>query len=267
MEYEPLIYLRVNRVPPELCARARAVSVADLHENTGHLAYTGLMTSAIHRVTPGTVVGPAVTALCRAGDNLMAHRALSLAQPGDVLVVVCQGESAGAVWGDLATRFAQARGVSGVIVQGCVRDVDAVAALGFPVWASDVSPAHADKGKLGAVNVPIVCGGVRVHPGDLVAADGDGVLVVERRHAERVVAGAEIKMRREEDVARRIEQGEMLWNLTGSAQAFELLGATEVDAAYEDPTWSALPLTATQSASRPTAAPAPQPQQRTRETK
>lgn len=235
MEHEPLIYLRVNRVPAELCARARAVSVADLHENTGHLAYTGLMAPTIRRVTRGTAVGPAVTALCRAGDNLMMHRALSLAQSGDVLVVACQGESAGAVWGDLATRFALARGLAGVIVQGCVRDVDAVDALGFPVWATGVSPVHADKGKPGAVNVPIVCGGVRVHPGDLVAADGDGVLVVERRHAERVVTGAETKMRREEDVARRIEQGAVLWSLTGSADAFQKLGAAEVDAAYDDP--------------------------------
>ncbi|WP_157399942.1 RraA family protein [Ramlibacter pinisoli] len=229
-----MIYLRVNRVAPGLCARARRVTVADLHENTAHLAYAGLMSPRMRRVTRGNAVGPAITALCRAGDNLMMHRALSLAEPGDVLVVVSQGETSAAQWGDIATRFAIKRGLAGVVVQGSVRDVDAVDQLGFPVWATEVSPAHADKGKLGGVNVPVVCGGVVVRPGDLVAADGDGVIVVERRHAEAVVGGAEGKMRREEDVAARIAGGEMLWNITGSSAAFQRLVAVEFDAAFDD---------------------------------
>lgn len=231
---EPLIYLRVNRVAPELCARARNVTVSDLHENTGHLAYTGLMSTRMRRITRGSAVGSAITALCRSGDNLMMHRALSLAQPGDVLVVVSQGEGSAAQWGDIATRFAMKRGLAGVIVQGSVRDVDAVAELGFPVWATEVSPAHADKGKLGGVNIPVVCGGALVRPGDLIAADGDGVLVVPRKQAEAVVAGAEAKMKREEEVAARIAGGEILWNLTGSSTAFQKLGAVEVDAAFDD---------------------------------
>jgi 4-hydroxy-4-methyl-2-oxoglutarate aldolase len=232
---EPSIYLRVSRVAAELCARAREVTVADLHENTAHLGYVGLMSSRMRRVTAGKAVGPAITALCRAGDNLMMHRALSLAQPGDVLVVACQGEGSAAQWGDIATRFAMKRGLAGVVVQGCVRDVDAVTELGFPVWATEVSPMHADKGKLGAVNVPVTCAGVLVRPGDLVAADGDGVLVVERRHAQAVVDGAQAKMRREEEVAARIAEGALLWDLTGSSAAFQKLGAVEVDAAFDDP--------------------------------
>jgi 4-hydroxy-4-methyl-2-oxoglutarate aldolase len=230
----PSIFLRVNRVAPELCARARQLTVADLHENTAHLAYSGLMSPQVRRVTAGKAVGPAITAHCRVGDNLMMHRALSLAQAGDVLVVACQGEASGAVWGDLATRFAMARGLAGVVVQGNVRDVDAVAELGFAVWATHVSPLHADKGKLGGVNVPVVCGGVLVRPGDLVAADGDGVIVIERVHAERVVAGAEEKMQREELVAGRISNGEALWDITGSAAALQKLGAVEKDAAFDD---------------------------------
>ncbi|NBP46128.1 MAG: RraA family protein [Betaproteobacteria bacterium] len=230
---DPQIYLRVHRVAPDLCTRARQVTVADLHENTRQFAYVGLMSSRMRRVTQGHVVGPAITALCRPGDNLMMHRSLSLAQPGDVLVVVSQGETSAAQWGDIATRFAKKRGLAGVIVQGSVRDVDAVTELGFPVWATEVSPVHADKGKLGGVNIPVVCGGVLVHPGDLIAADGDGVIVIQRRHAETVIAGAEAKMRREEEVASRIEAGEMLWNLTGSSTAFDKLGAVEIDAAFD----------------------------------
>ena len=231
---EPMIYLRVNRVASDLCSRARNVTVADLHESTAFLGYEGLMASRMRRITRGTVAGPAVTALCRAGDNLMMHRALSLAEPGDVLVVVSQGESSAALWGDVATRFAMKRGLAGVIVQGGVRDTDAVSELGFPVWATDVTPRHADKGKLGGVNLPVVCGGVLVRPGDLVAADGDGVVIVDRRHAEVVVAGAEAKMKREEEVAARIAAGELLWTLTGSSDAFQKLGALERDAAFDD---------------------------------
>jgi 4-hydroxy-4-methyl-2-oxoglutarate aldolase len=230
----PLIYLRVNRVSAELCERARQVTVSDLHENTGPFAYAGLMSPRMRRITRGRAVGSAITALCRAGDNLMMHRALSLAQPGDVLVVVSQGNTSAAQWGDIATRFALKRGLAGVIVQGNVRDVDTVTELGFPVWATEVSPMHADKGKLGCVNVPVVCDGVLVRPGDLVAADGDGVVVIERQHAATVIAGAEAKMRREEEVAARIAADEILWNLTGSSTAFQKLGAVELDAAFDD---------------------------------
>jgi len=231
---EAAIYLRVNRVAPELCARARDVTVADIHENSGPLAYAGLMSSRLRRVSGGSVAGPAITAFCRAGDNLMMHRALSLSKAGDVLVVVCQGESSGAVWGDLATRFAMKRGLAGVVVQGCVRDVDTVRELGFPVWATEISPIHADKGKLGGVNVPVVCGGVLVRPGDLVVANGDGVIVVERAQAERVLIGAEAKMLREEQVAAKIAEGTALWDLTGSAEALAKLGVVEKDTAFDD---------------------------------
>ena len=147
---QPTVYLRVNRVAAEVCAQARDVTVADLHESTAQLRYTGLMAPRIRRITPGSkVAGPAVTAFCPSGDNLMMHRALRLAQPGDVLVVVCQGETSAAQWGDVATRYALERRLAGVVVQGCVRDVDTVTALGFHVWASLVWPIHADKGKAG----------------------------------------------------------------------------------------------------------------------
>ena len=231
---EPSIFLRVNRASPELCARARRLTVAGLHESMGDVAYTGLMSPRVRRLTVGRAAGPAVTALCRAGDNLMMHRALSLAQAGDVLVIVCQGDGAGAVWGDLATRFAMARGLCGVVVQGNVRDVDSVTELGFPVWATDISALHADKGKLGGVNMPVVCGGVLVRPGDLVVADGDGVVVIARKHAQRVVPAAEAKMQREEEVARKIADGMVLWDLTGSSAAYAKLGAIESDTAFDD---------------------------------
>lgn len=231
----PSVYLRVNRVAAEVCQQAQAVTVADLHESSAALGYAGLMAPRMRRITAGKIAGPAVTAWCQAGDNLMMHRALRLAQAGDVLVVVCQSETSAAQWGDVATRYALHKGLAGVVVQGCVRDVDTVAALGFPVWATEVWPIHADKGKGGAVNMPLTCADVLVRPGDLVAADGDGVLVLPRQHAAGVVSAAHAKMRKEDEIAQAIAQGQAVWDLSGASAAYDRLGVVERDAAFDDP--------------------------------
>lgn len=229
------VFLRVNRVEAAVCAAACEVTVADLHESTSHLGYAGLMSPRMRPVNPGLrIVGPAVTAFCGPGDNLMMHRALHLSQPGDVLVVVCQGEDSAAQWGDIATRYAQHKGLAGVVVHGCVRDVDALRALEFPVWSTLVRPIHAGKKGPGSVNVPVVCEGVAVRPGDLVAADGDGVLVVPRRDAARVVAAAQVKMRREDEIVAGILGDKALWDLTGVAAAYSSVEVEELDRAFDD---------------------------------
>jgi 4-hydroxy-4-methyl-2-oxoglutarate aldolase len=230
----PTVYLRVNRVPADLCAQAREVTVADLHESTASLGYGGLMSPRMKRVTSGKIAGPAVTALCPPGDNLMMHRALRLAQPGDVLVVVCQSETSAAQWGDVATQYAMQKGLAGVIVQGCVRDVDGVGALGFPVWSTHVWPIHAEKGKAGSVNVPVVCADVLVSPGDLIVADGDGVIVVPREQAKSVMNAAKAKMLKEDDVVSAIRNGSAVWELSGANTIYEKLGVVEHDAAFDD---------------------------------
>lgn len=229
------VYLRVNRVAAELCAQAREVTVADLHESTAHLGFTGLMSSRMRRVTPGAkIAGPAVTALCQPGDNLMMHRALRLAQPGDVLVVTCLSETSAAQWGDVATSYAVEKGLAGVVVHGCVRDVDQVVGMGFAVWSTRVWPVHADKGKGGGVNIPIACADVLVRPGDLVVADGDGVIAIPRGEAAAVVAAAQAKMRKEAEAAAAIRAGAAAWDLSGAAQSYAKLGITEHDAAFDD---------------------------------
>lgn len=230
------VYLRVNRVAAETADAARAVTVADLHEAMGPAGRPQLMS---HRMRPlamdQKVAGPAVTAFCWPGDNLMMHRALVLARPGDVLVVVCQAELSGAQWGDVACRYAVQKGLAGVVVQGCVRDVDQVRALGLPVWATHIHPIHPDKRGHGSVNAPVVCEGVRVCPGDLVVADGDGVMVVPRDDAARVVAAAQAKMRREDEIAAAIRDGASAWELSGAAAIYAGMEITEIDAAFDDP--------------------------------
>ncbi len=229
------VFLRVNRVEAPLCAQARALTVSDLHEALAETGRGGLMDSRMRPLRKGArIAGPAVTAWCSAGDNLMMHRALYLAQPGDVLVVVAESESAGAVWGDMAARYALKKGLAGVVVQGCARDTDTVEALGLPVWATQVSSSHPEKSGHGLVNAPIVCCGVQVNPGDLVMADGDGVVCVPRQHARQAVARAQAGMSREEALIQALDRGEALWDLIGAPASYAALDVQEVDAAFDD---------------------------------
>lgn len=228
------VYLRVNRTDPALCEQARQASVADLHEALHAHGGDGLMTSRMRpRTRVRRVSGPAVTAHVAPGDNLMMHRALVLAEPGDVLVVVCDDETSGAQWGDMAARYAMRKGLAGVVVQGCVRDLEAVDALGCAVWATHVSPKHPDKRGHGKVNAPVVCDGVSVQPGDLIVADADGVVCVPRALAPKVVAAALARMRREDEMAREVDAGAAPWDLAGVATSYAAMEVTEIDAAWD----------------------------------
>jgi 4-hydroxy-4-methyl-2-oxoglutarate aldolase len=232
---ESTVFLRVNRVAADVARQALEVTVSDLHEAGAARGLGRLMSSRMRPMQKGAKIsGPAVTAFCAAGDNLMMHRALYLAQPGDVLVVVCQSETSGAQWGDMAARYALRKGLAGVVVHGCVRDTDTVEALGSKVWATHVSSIHPDKSGHGAVNAPIVCDGVLVNPGDLIVADGDGVVCIARRHAGEVVQAAVGRMQKEEDLALAVQRGEAVWDLSGAAASYAKLGVREIDAAFDD---------------------------------
>jgi 4-hydroxy-4-methyl-2-oxoglutarate aldolase len=232
---ESRVFLRVNRVDAAIARQALEATVSDLHEAGAARDLGRLMSSRMRPMQKGAkIAGPAVTAYCAAGDNLMMHRALYLAQPGDVLVVVCQSETSGAQWGDMAARYALRKGLAGIVVHGCVRDTDTVEALGSKVWATHVSSIHPDKRGHGSVNAPVVCDGVLVHPGDLIVADGDGVVCVSRRHAGEVVRGAIARMQKEEDLALAVQRGEAVWDLSGAAASYATLGIAEIDAAFDD---------------------------------
>ena len=230
------VFLKVRRVEAAIVVQARDVTVADIHESMGTRGRAALLGARMRPLKGGQpkIAGPAVTAFCWPGDNLMMHRALYLAQPGDVLVVVCQAELSGAQWGDLATRYALQKGLAGVVVQGCVRDVDQVRAMGFPVWSTHIWPIHPDKSGHGFVNAPVVCEGVEVRPGDLIVADGDAVICVPRDDAARVVAAAQAKMRKEDEVAEKVRAGAAVWDLSGAAAIYARMEVQEIDAAFDD---------------------------------
>ncbi len=230
------VYLKVRRVDAGTVESARDVTVADVHEAMGVRGRTALLGSRMRPIKEGQakIAGPAVTAFCWPGDNLMMHRALYLAQPGDILVVVCQSELSGAQWGDLATRYALGKGLAGVVVQGCVRDVDQVRSLGMPVWSTHIWPIHPDKGGHGFVNAPVVCEGVEIRPGDLIVADGDAVICVPRDEAQWVIQAARAKMQKEEEAAERVRAGASVWELSGAAASYASMQVEEIDAAFDD---------------------------------
>jgi regulator of RNase E activity RraA len=131
--------------------------------------------------------GLAVTVNARPGDNLMVHKALQIAMPGDVLVVSTCGNTTSAVFGELMCRTAIAQQLGGIIVDGAIRDVDGITSLGFPAYSRSVSPGSCDKDGPGEINVAISCGGAVVQPGDIVVGDRDGIAVVPRAHAAEVL--------------------------------------------------------------------------------
>jgi 4-hydroxy-4-methyl-2-oxoglutarate aldolase len=127
--------------------------------------------------------GPALTVELRPGDNLMIHAAMALAQPGDVILVDGKGDLSAALMGEIMSQQCVALGVAGVVIDGAVRDSEAIRELGFPMFAAGLNPNGPSKSVPGRLNHPISIGGVTVHPGDLVVGDADGVTVVERARA------------------------------------------------------------------------------------
>ena len=131
--------------------------------------------------------GLALTVNCRPADNLMAHKALEIAEPGDIVVVNTCGNLTSAVFGELMCTTAAAKRIGGIVVDGAIRDVEAITRIGMPAFSRSISPGACDKDGPGEVNVPISCGGTVVAPGDVVVGDADGVVVVPRAHAAEVL--------------------------------------------------------------------------------
>ena len=227
------VYLKVERVDAKTCELAQTVSVADLHESLGGApGRMAMMSPAMRPLIGGLrVAGPAVTAYCSPGDNLMMHRALYLAQRGDVLVV--QAPHGGAQWGDVAAFYAKAKGLGGIVVDGYIRDTNELVEMRSPVWSTLIGPNSPQKSGHGLVNAPVVCAGVRVEPGDLVVADGDGVIVVPKTQASDVVARARARMEREEQARREILAGGHPWFMHGCEENYRKLDIDEIDGPWQ----------------------------------
>jgi len=192
------------RIPHALLERFRGLASSNLADAMGRFNF---MDPAIRPRSGLPLCGIAVTVNCRPADNLMIHKALQVAQAGDIVVVATSGNTASAVFGELMCHTAVAQKLGGIIVDGAIRDIDAITRLGFPAYSRTVSPGGCDKDGPGEINVPISCGTTVVAPGDIVVGDEDGVAVVPRAHAEEVLQLVAALVDREEKRIAEIHAG------------------------------------------------------------
>ena len=195
------------------------LGVATVHEAAGR---TGVIDVPLTQVVAGSrVAGPARIALCAAGDNSMVHAVIAHALPGDVLVLTSREPAPVALVGELLATQAQAQGVAGILVDGAVRDLDELVAIGLPIWTRFVRTQGATKGAVGELDVPVTIGGTEIKPGDLVVMDCDGAMALANAQVEEVLPLALERAERERVMRLRYAAGELSYNVNGLREIVE----------------------------------------------
>ncbi|RTZ41605.1 RraA family protein [Candidimonas sp. SYP-B2681] len=185
-----------RRVDERWVNKFREIPVANISDVMTRLTAGGASLRPMHAI--GKLSGPAFTVKTRPGDNLMVHKALAMAQPGDVIVVDAGGDLSNAIIGEIMTSTAQKRGIAGIVINGAIRDVGTIGKGDFPVYAAGVTHRGPYKDGPGEINVPISLGGMIIEPGDLIVGDEDGLLSIPFDHVESIYAAAHAKNQVEE---------------------------------------------------------------------
>lgn len=201
------VYTKRNLPPQELVEAFRHIPASNIADTMNRLC---AIHSDIHLMTKpgdGNMVGVALTVKARPGDNLMLHKALNMIEPGDVVVVSNEGDRSQSLMGEVMAPYAKSRGVAGFVFDGPMRDIDSLYDGGVPFYATGTTPGGPFKEGPGEINVPIACGGIMVNPGDIIVGDPDGVIVIPRRDAERVLEAARKFMEQDQSKLKAAQEG------------------------------------------------------------
>lgn len=217
----------IARPERKLIEAYRELGAATVYEAAGRV---GSVSPAIKPLAKGMrILGPAVTVLCHPRDNLMLHKALQIAQPGDVLVASTGGYPDAGYWGGLMATSAMARKLGGLAIDGCVRDSEEMVRMGFPIFCRGTCMRGTTKGVLGTVNLPILFGEVTVSPGDLVLGDDDGIVIVAQKDLEKVLVASRKRVESEVQKAAALKSGTSSMELNKLEPVLKSLGAVEAE--------------------------------------
>ena len=222
MSSKPVVVRNIEQPPKDAIEALERFGVSTVHEAQGRI---GLLAHYMRPIYPGaSIAGAAVTVSLPPGDNLMIHVAVEVCKPGNILVVAPTSPCTDGYFGELLATSLRAHGVKGLVIEAGVRDVRPLTEMKFPVWSRAISTQGTVKATLGSVNVPVVCAGAAIAPGDVIVADDDGVVVVQRSAAREVAAASQQRVEKEDKTRERLAKGELGLDMYGLREKVKQMG-------------------------------------------